>query len=150
MTMTDRNAAAGDDGMPSENTGFISIHVHPSRAEASLFGGEARPATPIHIHLHGKGAAGGGAAGAEPPHRPLLVAACVAMLLGTAGFVGYRMGSGHAEPPAERLALAPAVPPQTQASILRELQQPPQVTPPPGAPAEPDAKAGPGMFGLAE
>ncbi|WOJ91764.1 hypothetical protein RZS28_18725 (plasmid) [Methylocapsa polymorpha] len=93
-----------------------------------------------------------------PWGRGVLAAAGVAIGVWLAGSVGYRVGSGAATPPSVASAKpetsgrgAEASANQTgsemPAALARELEQKPQVTPPPGAggPVQ-----GPAAFGLGE
>lgn len=93
--------------------------------------------------------------------KPVLTAVLAAGAVFLVGTIGYRMGNHGGESAArEGVGVAvrsdPVAPvgtgskPQLPAEIASTLREPPRVTPPPGAPAQPGAKTGPAAFGLSD
>lgn len=99
-------------------------------------------------------------AASERSKRPLLTSLVVAAGVLAVGYGGYHAGmvssAQHASPPRLAAAAPPPHHPTDTApaalpeALARELQQPPQITPPSGAATKSGAPSGPASFGLHE
>jgi hypothetical protein len=134
----------------------IHIDVHVHLAEASMLA----PATVFRGPL-----ANGGTGDAASPKRPMLGSVLIAFLVSggilLSGVIGYRAGSGASKTTLaanEPRTLAQGSdspskePPRSRTlpeSLARELERPPQITPPPGA-VDAHTPSGPAAFGLHE
>lgn len=92
---------------------------------------------------------------AQRSRHPLLKNAAIVAAVAAVGFVGFRAGNVASQQQATSAAATGAPPPAALASstpslpesLARELQRPPQVTPPPGASIG-AGTSGPSAFGL--
>ncbi len=123
---------------------YIDVHVHlnGSTLTPTAVAGPARDATygPLPARV-------------DAPRRPVLKNLALVASVLTLGFVSFRFGGLSSQPHAADASLVAAAPmpvaplPET---LTRELRQPPKITPPPGASANPTALSGPAAFGLHE
>jgi hypothetical protein len=123
----------------------------------------------VHVHLNDRPrsivpeneARGEVETGQNRRSRPVvtgLFAAGAVFLVGTFGYRIGMQGGDIAAPSGAAVAVRsdPVAPvgagskPQLPAEIASTLREPPRVTPPPGAPAQPGAKTGPAAFGLSD
>jgi hypothetical protein len=121
--------------------------------------------TPFHVtvqvHLRPRSIVPEGETGQNRRSRPVVTGLFAAGAVFLVGTIGYRIGmqgGDIAAPSGAAVAVRsdPVAPvgagskPQLPAEIASTLREPPRVTPPPGAPAQPGAKTGPAAFGLSD
>lgn len=128
----------------------IDLHVHLNAPAGGVDPGAAEPPDRTRER-----AVEHRSARVEGPHRPLLRNLAVVGAVLAVGFIGFRAGGASTQRDAAASVAATAGPaptptPSLAESLARELQQPPRVTPPPGAPVNAQARSGLSAFGLHE